>query len=1430
MMTMLRHVPREPKYLLVLIPCVLTVAGIGQVLFIFSSAEGIFVWLCLLSLVVIATHLAGQMARGMWTGYIAFAVIVSVFVVGLPVTLFNVLLGTLLVWARQLNEQDGTQLFARRLRDALARIMLAGNGAVILFVLYYGLGGHLPLTGFSDLRDFVALSVACLVLYAFLYSAGGWLAGKTREETLAIAARSVAMDALLCIVAVIAPIIRQNDGSGVMVVLLVMVMVQAVRYRQISDARAELEQRAREVVTLSNLGQAVSTTLNLSGLLARVHQQIAQLAGGGTIFTALYDPKQQAIDYPLVTSGDEVLHWQRRKLQGGLTDWVIRNREPLLLNTIDPSQFEAMGIHALDVESRAYMGVPLMVGDELIGVLGILHRENSEAFSHVGLSVLKAIASQASLAIRNANLYERTARLVDNLALINHSLQDVMFNLDRESAMMVACEVSCSVTRAHKAAVFMVTDRVRLRAVATYHTRLPEDYTLVYQSDLYVQGARHVPNVQECDDEQLRQLAIELGFMATLEVPLRTGNTVVGLLAVYHEHPHYYDQSDFNLLEMVTSQVTAAFDNADLLQALELYAGEQAQLVQLSRMTSSHLDLERVIVEVCEVLKQMLDVQTVDVCFVTEQEGILELHRPQEGRIQQRQLDLSACPEMTVVLQSPILSNPYILYSDDDSLSEAMRDFMLSEGWQTLAITTMLVNKRAFGVLFLGSRQKTVFLDSHRRLLEMATNQVSAQIYNARLHLMTERALAQQLEQLALIEDIARKVSQSLELNVIISNVLDAARQSTQADEVEMALRTETRWQIITPAKTEFSDLVTVFQDRLSSAMEKVVQTGIWANDDVNGSGLIVPLFSGEDVLGVLRVGSSKPNAFTQEHVRFIQSLAGHAAISIGNAELLEERQAQINTLTALRTLTLESVGIDNQEFVALAILKATLKLLGGLESALYGYDARTDELVIIASATLDGEDLKWVIPSFSPALILDAVHEGKVCLTERRHAPDPTQTDERTPFFSTLAIPIWRNGAIREVIAVGYARSVRFTERDMNTVALLSAQVAGHLDNVALNQALRASNERSRVILDSTRDGIILLDNVGRVQDANLAASSVLQIDLNKHIGENFRRLLANYYPDEGAPEKPSSSVPSPYGSILELGTFGSGESLPAQREFRLSYRDAVDYVQAQILPVRDGDGVLVGRLLLLRDITEEKNLANTRESLQRMVIHDLRSPLGAIISSLAFMQILVDDFPDDQTSDIRKTISISLESANTLMRLMDTLRDLPRMKDREMRLEPQMLSLRQLAQKAYDMLGASFKEANINMEIRVPQDLQVCVDPDLTRRVLINLLHNAFKFTPENGTILIVAEPPKKPNGMAKVLVCDTGPGIPADKRDIIFEEFKQVDNVSPVRGGRGTGLGLTFCRLAVEAHGGAIRLEDEGLLPGACFSLTLPTTPST
>jgi signal transduction histidine kinase len=114
-----------------------------------------------------------------------------------------------------------------------------------------------------------------------------------------------------------------------------------------------------------------------------------------------------------------------------------------------------------------------------------------------------------------------------------------------------------------------------------------------------------------------------------------------------------------------------------------------------------------------------------------------------------------------------------------------------------------------------------------------------------------------------------------------------------------------------------------------------------------------------------------------------------------------------------------------------------------------------------------------------------------------------------------------------------------------------------------------------------------------------------------------------------------------------------------------------------------------------------------------------------------------------------------------------------------------------------------------------------EVNVDRDLIQRVIANLIDNAIKFTPKNGKILISAE---AKNGSVLISIADNGPGIPPEYRKKIFERFGQVPDQRSRR--RGSGLGLTFCRLAIEAHQGRIWVDDNPVPPGAVLTFTLPT----
>jgi NtrC-family two-component system sensor histidine kinase KinB len=130
------------------------------------------------------------------------------------------------------------------------------------------------------------------------------------------------------------------------------------------------------------------------------------------------------------------------------------------------------------------------------------------------------------------------------------------------------------------------------------------------------------------------------------------------------------------------------------------------------------------------------------------------------------------------------------------------------------------------------------------------------------------------------------------------------------------------------------------------------------------------------------------------------------------------------------------------------------------------------------------------------------------------------------------------------------------------------------------------------------------------------------------------------------------------------------------------------------------------------------------------------------------------------------------------------------------------------------------------VDLTVDVPETLPFLnLDGEKIERVLLNLVDNAIKFTPSGGKVCIRAYPPGTfgvSPGFVRVEVCDTGPGVPDEFKERLFDRFAQLDGQRGRR--RGTGLGLTFCRLAVEAHGGLIWIEDQSH-GGAVFAFSLP-----
>lgn len=225
---------------------------------------------------------------------------------------------------------------------------------------------------------------------------------------------------------------------------------------------------------------------------------------------------------------------------------------------------------------------------------------------------------------------------------------------------------------------------------------------------------------------------------------------------------------------------------------------------------------------------------------------------------------------------------------------------------------------------------------------------------------------------------------------------------------------------------------------------------------------------------------------------------------------------------------------------------------------------------------------------------------------------------------------------------------------------------------------------------------------------------------------------------------------------------------------------------------------------------------LERLRDDLTHMIVHDLRTPLTAIIGSL---QTIID--ADYDSALVHEFVPMSVQSAEILLEMVNTLLDISKLEQGQMKLEREPVCLADIARVALEQVSGLARERNHTLSSALdPQCPLVSADPDLLRRVLVNLLGNAIKFTPDGGNIRVSSH---CEGGEMRICVADNGPGIPPEHRERIFEKFGQVETRRSDRRAS-TGLGLTFCRMVAEAHGGHIWVDSE-VGRGSTFCLCIP-----
>lgn len=372
------------------------------------------------------------------------------------------------------------------------------------------------------------------------------------------------------------------------------------------------------------------------------------------------------------------------------------------------------------------------------------------------------------------------------------------------------------------------------------------------------------------------------------------------------------------------------------------------------------------------------------------------------------------------------------------------------------------------------------------------------------------------------------------------------------------------------------------------------------------------------------------------------------------------------------------------------------------------------------------------------------------------------------------------------------YASQVRGQEIDTNIRELenLSSSIASLITTFhSQHTVLESERLRLATVLDQITDGVLIADTTGLIQFANPAAGRLFQFGdpLGHSIAEVVRnhQLVEAWRRCQQTRQMQSESV-----------------ELPTRHQ----------YLQLVVIP----DQHTSGSILLAQDLTRIRRLETVRRDFVSNLSHELRTPLASLN---ALAETLQEGALDDPPVARRFVDQIQVE-VDALTQMANELLELSRIESGRFSLNLSPVAASNLLHAAAQRMQVQAERANIALHVECADNLlEVQVDIQRLEQVLINLIHNAVKFTRPGGEVVLSAE--SIPGGV-RFGVRDTGVGIPADEVSRIFERFYRVDKS---RTGRGTGLGLSIAKHIVEAHKGVIWAESmEG--QGSTFSFTIPS----
>jgi GAF domain-containing protein len=686
----------------------------------------------------------------------------------------------------------------------------------------------------------------------------------------------------------------------------------------------EVERRAEETAILHDISIATASTLDLNETLELIYEQVGKIVKISAFFVALYDEQREELNFELfVDEGERLERFSVPLEKGGLTGWIVRSRQLLLIHDFDEERENLpSGVMVVGEEhSKSWLGVPLMVKDYVIGAISV-QSDQPHAFDERHKRLLAAVASQAALAIENARLYAQTQQRVRELASLFQASVATSSSLKVEEVLRNLTKRVARVVDATSVYTWDWNSETQTATILAHYTgpeatrgerisRLGETYSIsdcpitigVLRTRQPLSISISDPYTGEGDKARLS----EFDGKTSLIVPLMTRDRVIGFIDLVESRwERQFDHRETRLCQTIANQAAIAVENAWLYEEERRRVAQLKAIGEVGRQVASTLDLDKILHQVVNSLVDVFAYYCANILLVDTdaREIVLRASDGRTGRIYEGyRLKIGEQGIAGWVAQAgePLLVN---------DVTKDIRYHLVEELSDTRSELTVPIKAKGevIGVLDVQSTQLNAFDQVDLFTLSTLADQVSVAIENAQLYKQTQHRLSE----VSTLYTLAKQVISSLELNTVLDSIVSTLKLSincracfiflldeeSQMLEIKASAGIKSRWR--KEARLKMGEGVAgkaAAEARLLYVPDACQDPTFIPFDLDVRSLLVVPMISKDKVIGTLCIADDKLDAFSPDDGRLLTIAAAQAAVAIENAQLYESSKKRAEEL-----------------------------------------------------------------------------------------------------------------------------------------------------------------------------------------------------------------------------------------------------------------------------------------------------------------------------------------------------------------------------------------------------------------------------------------------------------------------------------------------------------------------------------------------------